>query len=247
MVLKVVNEMGLKKAVEENAAGISSALRKAIPKMTSLKTLLLQLVRQPGTAKFSNFRKQKAVKEEADEPPVEKRKILVSSCLYGNAVRYNGCSKALRNEIFLKWKEEGRLIPVCPELDGGLDIPRMPSERTGRKVIRFDGEDMSSEYAKGSIHALQAARENHVAFAVMKEKSPACGSSLIYDGEITGKTIHGEGTAVELLRNAGITVFSEHEIMEAAQYLEVVESGGKAEPEDGTIHIRSGIMRGNVK
>ena len=176
------------------------------------------------------------------------RKILISRCLYGDEepVRYDGRRIPLENSILLRWKEENRLVPVCPEVDGGLSVPRPPSERSGRNVICLDGTDVTDAYREGSVHALQLARQHQVAFAVMKEKSPACGSSLIHDGHFNGTLIHGEGTTVEILRNAGIIVFSEKELTEAAEFLALLETeGGNGLKEE--IPWRSGIMKGYKK
>lgn len=189
------------------------------------------------------------VKDKTPEASAEKRKILVSYCLYGEkTVRYDGRQVFLENEIFRKWKEEGRLVPACPEVDGGLQVPRLPSERSGMKVISLDGRDVTREFRQGAIHALHLARQHKIAFAVMKEGSPSCGTSTIHDGRFMGEKIHGEGITVELLRNAGIVVFSENELEEAADYLTELESGElSVEKTESSITRRSGIMRGTMK
>jgi len=141
------------------------------------------------------------------------RKILVSACLYGGKpVRYDGKSKAEEDVRFLKWKEEGRLVPVCPEVFGGLPVPRTDAQRQDDKVITRDGRDVTAEYLKGAHEAVRLADEENVICAVMKAKSPSCGSSMIYDGTFSGKLVEGEGIAVELLRKAGVKVFSEKEL-----------------------------------
>ena len=213
---------------------LNDRLHRILPQFSDESTTL---PKNPGQEKTAG------TKEDSSEP-IPRRKILVSRCLYGDeAVRYDGRQIPLQDSIFLKWKEEGRLIPVCPEVDGGLSVPRLPSERQGKKVICCDGTDLTSKYFEGSIQALQQARRHDVAFAIMKENSPACGSSHIYDGKFTGKTIHGEGTAVEILRNADISVFSENELVEASEFLEELEADGCQEAVQG-IPRRSGIMRG---
>lgn len=141
------------------------------------------------------------------------RKILVSQCLYGGEpVRYDGKSKAETDPRFLKWKEEGRLIPVCPEVFGGLPTPRSDAQRQGGRVVARSGADVTVEYLKGAKEAVRLAKEHRVLCAIMKEKSPSCGSHTIYDGSFTGKLIEGRGLAVELLQEAGITVFSEEQL-----------------------------------
>ena len=141
------------------------------------------------------------------------KKILVSQCLYGgDPVRYDGKSKAETDPRFLKWKEEGRLIPVCPEVFGGLPTPRADAQRVGDKVIARTGKDVTFEYMKGAHEAVRLANEYNVLCAIMKEKSPSCGSNKIYDGTFEGNLIDGQGTAVELLRKEGVQVFSEEQL-----------------------------------
>lgn len=152
-------------------------------------------------------------------------KILVSQCLYGDkVVRYDGAEKTETHPIFLKWKKEGRLIPVCPEVFGGLPTPRPDAQRIGEKVVNRYGDDVTAAYAKGAAEALRLAEEHRVAFAVMKQKSPACGSKLIYDGRFSGEKIPGEGMAVEYLRKAGFTVFGEEDLEEAEAFLRSLET-----------------------
>ena len=141
------------------------------------------------------------------------KKILVSQCLYGGEpVRYDGKSKVETDPRFLKWKEEGRLIPVCPEVFGGLPTPRADAQRVGDKVIARTGKDVTFEYMKGAHEAVRLAKEYGVLCAIMKEKSPSCGSNKIYDGTFEGNLIDGQGTAVELLRKEGVQVFSEEQL-----------------------------------
>lgn len=151
------------------------------------------------------------------------RKILISACLYGHAVRYDGKAKRLSDEIFEKWQQEGRLIPVCPEVEGGLPVPRAPSEITGNKVVNSEGRDVTSEYARGAEYALALADKEQIAFAVMKEGSPACGSSRIYDGSFTGTEIPGKGIAAGLLHQNGYEVFNELQLEQAQALLDEIE------------------------
>lgn len=133
------------------------------------------------------------------------KKILVSECLYGGRiVRYDAVDVSEKNPIFLKWKEEGRLIPICPEVFGGLPTPRPDSQRVGDKVIACTGPDVTAEYTAGAEEALRLAKENDVAFCMMKQDSPSCGSKFIYDGTFTDTKIPGQGLAVEYLRNQAL-------------------------------------------
>ena len=141
------------------------------------------------------------------------RKILVSACLFGGApVRYDGKSKEETSELFIQWKQEGRLIPVCPEVFGGLPVPRSDAQRQGSRIIARNGRDVTAEYLKGAEEAVRLADDENVICAIMKEKSPSCGTSRIYDGSFTGRLTEGQGLASEFLRRAGIRVFSEEEL-----------------------------------
>ena len=101
---------------------------------------------------------------------------------------------------------------MCPEVFGGLPTPRADAQRVGDKVIARTGKDVTFEYMKGANEAVRLAKEHDVLCALMKEKSPSCGSNKIYDGTFEGNLIEGQGTAVELLREAGIKVFSEEQL-----------------------------------
>ena len=152
------------------------------------------------------------------------RKILVSECLYGGrAVRYDGREIPETDPLFLKWKEEGRLVPVCPEVFGGLPTPRPDSQRVGSRIMTRTGKDVTLEYTLGAEEAVRLALVHEVAFAVMKQKSPSCGSRCIYDGTFSGRKIPGQGLATELLRRQGIRVFGEEELREAEEYLKRIE------------------------
>lgn len=153
------------------------------------------------------------------------RKILVSECLYGGKiVRYDGGITVEQSPVFLKWKAEGRIITICPEMFGGLPMPRPDSQRVGNKVISENGADVTTEYLKGAKEAVRLAKEYHVALCLMKQDSPSCGSSYIYDGTFSDTKIPGQGLAVELLRKEGFPVFGEDSIDEAEAYLNSIES-----------------------
>lgn len=149
------------------------------------------------------------------------RKILVSQCLYGGeVVRYDGKSRALTDARFLKWKEEGRLIPICPEVVGGLTVPRVDAQRQGNKIITRDGQDVTEEYMAGALKAARLAEKHDVLCAILKEKSPSCGCHVIYDGTFGGGLIEGEGLTAEILRKAGIRTFSEDELSDVELLIE---------------------------
>ncbi len=140
------------------------------------------------------------------------RKILVSACLCGVKCRYNGSDCGCNKPEFIKWQTEGRLIPVCPEVLSGLSTPRYPMEISGGRLITQLGEDLTDKCMSGVKETLRIARENHVELCVLKQNSPTCGCSVIYDGTFTGRRIPGEGVAAAALKKAGFQVISEEEV-----------------------------------
>ena len=136
--------------------------------------------------------------------------ILVSACLLGVACRYDGKRKP--NEAVIALKEKYNLIPVCPEIMGGLPTPRLPSEIRGETVIMENGEDVTDKYSKGAEETLRLARLFGCGKAVLKEKSPSCGSGRIYDGTFSKTLTEGNGVTVGMLLANGIRVAGETEI-----------------------------------
>ena len=136
--------------------------------------------------------------------------ILVSACLLGVACRYDGKRKP--NEAVIALKEKYNLIPVCPEIMGGLPTPRLPSEIRGATVIMENGEDVTDKYSKGAEETLRLARLFGCGKAVLKEKSPSCGSGRIYDGTFSKTLTEGNGITAGMLLANGIRVAGETEI-----------------------------------
>lgn len=147
-------------------------------------------------------------------------KILVSGCLYGWSVRYDGGDIACTDKRFLKWKEEGRLIPVCPEVFGGLPTPRPDAQRVYKQVMTCKGEDVTKAFEAGALEAVRLAIENDVLVCIMKQDSPSCGCHFIYDGTFTDTKIKGQGRTVQLLREAGFPVLDENELEQIEKLLE---------------------------
>ncbi len=143
--------------------------------------------------------------------------ILVSACLLGLPTAYDGRGHPLAELIRLA--AMGRVIPVCPEVAGGLPVPRPPAEIVGgsggdvldgrARVLTASGEDVSEAYIRGAEAALALVRRYGIRLAVMKARSPSCGPSGIYDGTHSRRLVPGEGVAVALLRRAGVEVISE--------------------------------------
>ena len=136
--------------------------------------------------------------------------VLVSACLLGIGCRYDGKHKA--NEEILRLREKYNLIPVCPEVFGGLPTPRVPSERVGDKVMMRDGHDVTDNYRRGAEEALRLCRIYDVKLAILKERSPSCGKNEIYDGSFSGTLTQRDGVTAELLKSEGINVIGESEI-----------------------------------
>ena len=140
------------------------------------------------------------------------KKLLISSCLLGNDRKYIVCSNRLDDAALAALRAKYDLVPVCPETAGGLPIPREPSERVGARVLSESGRDVTAEYTKGADTTEALARRFGCAAALMKAKSPSCGSGEIYDGTFSDVLVPGDGTATERLRALGIPVYSEREI-----------------------------------
>ncbi|HEY1086488.1 MAG TPA: DUF523 domain-containing protein [Archangium sp.] len=139
-------------------------------------------------------------------------RVLVSACLLGDRVRFDGKDKGTPNPVLARWLAEGRVVKVCPEVSGGLAVPRPPAEQRDGGVFTKEGRDVSSEFERGAAEALRLVREHGIKVAVMKEGSPSCGSGFVYDGTFTKTRIEGgEGVTVALLRANGVQVFSEHQ------------------------------------
>ena len=134
--------------------------------------------------------------------------IIVSACLLGVSCRYDGNSKP--NEKIIDLKEKYNLIPICPEIMGGLPTPRMSAEIKDGRVKTENGIDDTEEYKKGADEALKLARLFGCKKAILKENSPSCGCGKIYNGEFTRTLKDGNGITAELFIKNGIDVFGEN-------------------------------------
>ncbi len=135
--------------------------------------------------------------------------VLISACLLSLACRYDGGWR----EYDLKGIEKKfNLIPVCPEIYGGLPTPRVPGEIVLDRVVNREGVDVTVQYEKGAREALQLARLFNVKYAVLKAKSPSCGKGEVYDGTFSKTLIAGDGVTARLLKENGIEVFTENEL-----------------------------------
>lgn len=163
-------------------------------------------------------------------------KILISACLLGERVRHDGRGASIIGGRLDRWRAEGRLVPICPEVAGGLPVPRPAAELLGgdghgvwaggARVVTIGGRDVTAAFRSGARAALELARRHSIRVAVLKDRSPSCGSSSVYDGAFDGTRIDGAGVTAALLRAEGIRVFSEaqDELAEADLFLRSLES-----------------------
>ena len=135
--------------------------------------------------------------------------ILVSACLLGHACRYDGQSKPHAGVAELLKKHT--LVPICPEVQGGLPTPRPPAEIQGNRVVNSEGRDVTDCYQRGAQAALELAKILSADTAILKQRSPSCGSGQIHNGKFDGGLVDGWGVTAQLLRDNGITVYSEDE------------------------------------
>lgn len=136
--------------------------------------------------------------------------ILCSACLLGVCCRYDGKSKG--NKKVLELAKSEALIPICPEQLGGLPTPRPQTELKDGRAIRKDGSDVNELFQKGATESLKLARILGAKKAILKQRSPSCGSGQIYDGTFSGNIIEGDGITTALLKANGIEVVSEEEL-----------------------------------
>ena len=140
--------------------------------------------------------------------------ILVSACLLGIACKYSGGDNACPALLQALQQSGHTLIPVCPEVYGGLPTPRPPAEICGQRVVTREGADVSAAYRRGAEAVLELARLTGAEAAVLKERSPSCGSGAVYDGTFSGTLTAGWGAAAGLLREQGIRVLGESRLEE---------------------------------
>ncbi|QAR34068.1 DUF523 domain-containing protein [Geovibrio thiophilus] len=159
------------------------------------------------------------------------KKFLLSTCLAGENVRYDGGNNKIENAAFQRLVDAGLAVTACPEVDAGLSAPRRPCEIKGEgggcavlegraEVYGDDGQHLTEPFVKGAHMTLAKARENGCAAALLKHRSPSCGSTLIYDGTFSGVKIIGKGVTAALLAANGIRLFSEETLEEFLKYME---------------------------
>ncbi|KUK13320.1 MAG: hypothetical protein PWQ16_1576 [bacterium] len=147
--------------------------------------------------------------------------LAVSACLLGIPCRYDGRAK-VNDEVLNLFLSGVEVLPFCPECWGGLGVPREPAEIVGgtgkevwegkAKVLTKSGKDLTSQFKLGAKRVLEVCEKLSVSLFVLKEKSPSCGISLIYDGSFTGRVKHGMGVLAYILKEKGYKLKNELEI-----------------------------------
>lgn len=139
-------------------------------------------------------------------------KVIVSACLIGENCKYNG--KNNKNEKIIEFLKDKEVILVCPEVMGGMTTPRLKSEILNGKVVSEKGDDVTDYFTRGAIIALKKAMDSGAKIAILKEKSPSCGSKYIYNGEFNGTLIKGSGVFASLIGQKGIKILTEEDFVE---------------------------------
>jgi len=152
------------------------------------------------------------------------QKILLSACLQGQKVRYDGGDNLLTEPLFQLWQQQGRFVTLCPEVAGGLDTPREPAElQANGRIITRGGQDESDAFQHGAELARRLVVKHDIRFALMKAKSPSCGNLQIYDGRFNRRLIPGVGVTAALLMRSGVKVFNELQLAELAEAIRELE------------------------
>ncbi len=149
-------------------------------------------------------------------------KILISSCLLGENVRYDGDNSSIAYNSSFSFSQKERFMDIlcsneiysfCPEVSGGLSIPRVPSEIISRQkpfiVKNKEGKDVTINFLLGAKNTLELCKNEDIKLALLKSKSPSCGNTQIYDGSFSGNLIEAQGLTAKLLLENGITIFNE--------------------------------------
>ena len=139
-------------------------------------------------------------------------KIVVSACLLGENCKYSGGNN--RSEALLALLEGHEVIPVCPEVLGGLPVPRVPAEIVDGVVINRDGISVDAEFRRGAAEALEICRREKPDLVILQPRSPSCGVGAVYDGTFGGKLVPGNGIFAALAAENGFRVESAEEILE---------------------------------
>ncbi|MEX3010135.1 DUF523 domain-containing protein [Hoeflea sp. TYP-13] len=168
--------------------------------------------------------------------PENSFRILISACLLGRPVRYNGSGKLLESALIEKWQAQDRLVPFCPEVAAGLPTPRPPAEiesgldgtdvlNGNARILEDIGTDVTTSFIEGARLALDIAQRTGCRFALLTDGSPSCGSYFIHTGNFDGSTRSGIGVVTALLRSNGIAVYAESRIADLARHVDPSGAG----------------------
>ncbi len=142
--------------------------------------------------------------------------ILVSACLLGIHCRYDGACQQIDtfSQKIPQLLEQFQIVPICPEQLGGLPTPRVPAEIYNGKVIAASGQDVDEAFNRGAQEAYAIAQMYHASIAILKARSPSCGSGQVYDGTFSKKLVDGDGKTAAFLKNKGVAVYTENDFEE---------------------------------
>ena len=146
---------------------------------------------------------------------MKKENLLISSCLFGEYVRYDGNHNKIDGNLLDKLKFKYNLFPFCPEVEGGLAIPRVACEIISNnplEIIDKNGKNQTKAFLDGAQKTVNLCLDNNIKKAILKSNSPSCSSKFIYDGTFSSVKIEGVGATVQLLKKIDIKVFDEFEI-----------------------------------
>lgn len=158
------------------------------------------------------------------------KRILVSACLMGRPVRYDGRAKTLEDRLLAQWQAEGRLVVICPEVAAGFPVPRAPAEIAAGdtaagvldgagRIVTAAGRDETRGFLDGAAQAVALARETGCRHALLTDGSPSCGTTFVYSGRFDGATQPGRGVVAEALMRAGVAVYAPSQIAALAAAL----------------------------
>lgn len=174
------------------------------------------------------FEQTKEIWEEYKAAIQADTKLLVSACLLGQKVRFDGADKDQGDKLLKQLIARDRVVAICPEVAGGLGVPRLPAEiqhgdgamvlANRAKVLNAAGEEVTEAFVSGARQALALAQEQGIKVAILKARSPSCGNEQIYDGTFSKALRDGQGVTAALLERHGIKVFNEAQINEAVAY-----------------------------
>lgn len=146
---------------------------------------------------------------------MQKENLLISSCLHGEYVRYDGDHNKIETNLLDTLKMRYNLFHFCPEVEGGLSTPRVPCEiicTTPLQIIDKNGIDQTKAFLEGAQKTVDLCLENNIKKVILKSNSPSCSSKFIYDGTFSGVKVAGVGATSQLLKKNDIEVFDEYEI-----------------------------------